>query len=426
MQSKQPSFPPPTSSNRQEWSTYWERCGQTWRTEPEISGARQQQLATWYDVPVNVEEGIYPFGTRRLSRADVEWLVAGHEGGRCPVLPGERKQRRGVDLRGANLSHVNLANLPLSGLVGGLATTSEREDSYEVRQAAALQLQGASLAHTHLEGAHLEGAHLEGAHFDHAFLDGAYFAGANLRNARFSEASLVGAWLESVHGERAQFWGTNMKWAQILSAHLEGCDLYEAHLEEAYLSEVHLEGSDLGEACLAGAHLHRVFFDATTDLLMVDFGDVKRGLTSFSAIRWERLDLDQIDWSALPMLGNEDEARRERSRDDVPKSLKERVQQYREAAKVTRYLARAFYAQGLDEESASFALRAKRLERTLFFLQGRYGAFVSAQCSEWFNAYGSRPARGIFWLITGVLLLLLSKRGSLLASTLLRTCVKRK
>src|SRR5579884_3680616 len=366
-------FPRPTSADRKEWRNYWEHCGQPWRTEPEISIVRQQKLAGWRKVPANVEKGIYPFRKRRLLRPDVEWLLAGHEEGRGPVLTSEAKERVGLDLRGADLSGVNLAGLPLTGLIGGLDTPPEGQDAYEARQAAAIHLEGASLEHAHLEYAHLRGAslkraNLEGAIFDHAYLDEAYLDHANLRNSRFFEASLVSASLEAVRGEKAQFWHTNMKWAQILLAHLERSDLGEANLEEADLSDVHLEGANLDEACLAGASLHKVSFDANTDLQGVDFGDVRRGLTSFSDIRWDTIDLDQIDWSAVPMLGNEYEAGRETSSDGEPKSQEEQLEQYREAAKVTRYLARALYAQGLDEESAYFALRARRIERTIFSL----------------------------------------------------------
>ncbi len=369
MQSTKP-VPRPTTGDRQAWQAYWKYCQQAWRTEPEISTTRQRELTVLRNRQADSERGIYPFQKQRLSRADVEWLLATHEQGRGPVLPRDVESRTGLDLRGANLAGANLAGLPLTGLVGSLVTVPPRQDEYEARKKAAIHLEGANLSGTHLEYAHLEGVHMEGACLEHARLqsasmDGAYLEGANLQHADCFEASLDGAWLWSVHGEEARLWGASMREAQFFSTHLERADLSEVKLDGAELMEVFLEGANLKHACLADATLYRVYFDYATQLLMVDLGDDARGLASLSHIRWGEADIDGISWSRFPMLGNEVEVYQVTDHNGAPKSLKRRRGDYRGAITATRQLARALQAQGFDEEAAYFALRARRLERIL-------------------------------------------------------------
>lgn len=118
----------PTTSDPEAWNAYWKALGQPWRTQPEIDAKRQEYLANRRLLPPNIEQGIYPFkdSEPKLIRADVEWLLATHENGRGPVVWDEEKdkpeneRRTGLDLRGADLSNVNLAYLPLTCLRGAL------------------------------------------------------------------------------------------------------------------------------------------------------------------------------------------------------------------------------------------------------------------------------------------------------------------
>src|SRR5947199_1382038 len=73
----------PTSP--EEWCIHWQEQNQPWRTEPEIPRERQQELNKCRAIVPNIEKGLYPFGGIRLSRADIEWLLATHEDGRGPV-----------------------------------------------------------------------------------------------------------------------------------------------------------------------------------------------------------------------------------------------------------------------------------------------------------------------------------------------------
>src|SRR5260221_4478932 len=110
----------PTPGDGTAWGAYWTAQGMPWRTEPKIDGQRQQYLAQRRTITPNVERGIYPFRDEqsriRLTRADVEWLVATHEIG-APAQDGDGLvllyasvgptgdwwMREGPDLRGADL-----------------------------------------------------------------------------------------------------------------------------------------------------------------------------------------------------------------------------------------------------------------------------------------------------------------------------------
>src|SRR5436190_16162226 len=101
----------------EEWRELWQAKGLEWvRMEPEIDAKRQEELSKYRAITPNIEQGIYPFRGVKLSRADVEWLLATHENGRGPVIWSDESQRRrnGLDLRGADLRGENLSRLPLA------------------------------------------------------------------------------------------------------------------------------------------------------------------------------------------------------------------------------------------------------------------------------------------------------------------------
>src|SRR5258708_3659489 len=153
----------PTSP--EEWRQHWQSQSQPWRTEPEIDAKRQEELSKRRAIVPDIEKGIYPFKGMKLSRADVEWLLATHENGRGPVDWGDETQRgrEGLDLRGADLNHTDLRNLPLSCLRGGLNKKDWEETTVEQSSMAGVCLEGADLRKAHLEKAILSRAHLERA-----------------------------------------------------------------------------------------------------------------------------------------------------------------------------------------------------------------------------------------------------------------------
>src|SRR5438309_1285660 len=139
---RQASAPPhPSPEDTEGWKAYWQAQGQPWRTMPEIDTKRQEELAQCRKIAPDIEKGIYPFKGMKLSRADVEWLLATHENGRGPVdwSDESQRQRDGLDLRGADLRKVNLSGLPLARMRGGLKVSEWRDATEEQRNMAAVR-----------------------------------------------------------------------------------------------------------------------------------------------------------------------------------------------------------------------------------------------------------------------------------------------
>src|SRR5262249_31802863 len=192
----------PTDDGRAGWRVFWQARHQPWRTEAEIDVERQGELARRREITPRVREGMYPFAGMKLARADVEWLLASHDSGRGPVDWGDEEQRRrqGLDLRGADLSRVDLRGLPLARTLGGLAGATAEQVSK-----AAAHLEGANLHDARLEGADLRGARLEGAD-----LRGASLVEADLRGLALERVDLRGADLSRADLRGVQASGANL------------------------------------------------------------------------------------------------------------------------------------------------------------------------------------------------------------------------
>src|SRR5213595_427775 len=91
----------PATDDTKAWKGYWQKRGQLWRTEPEIDVERQKYLAERRSITPDIEQGTYSFKGIKLTRADIEWLLATHENGRGSVDWSDESQRgrQGVDLR---------------------------------------------------------------------------------------------------------------------------------------------------------------------------------------------------------------------------------------------------------------------------------------------------------------------------------------
>src|SRR5919202_369263 len=111
----------PTNTDPAAWRAHWRDLGQPWRTEPEIDEKRKEELASRRATIHDPVQSVYPFKDVKLNRADVEWLLETHEGGRGPVdLSNEQQRNRwGLDLRGAVLRDTDLSGLPLAHLRAG-------------------------------------------------------------------------------------------------------------------------------------------------------------------------------------------------------------------------------------------------------------------------------------------------------------------
>src|SRR6266699_2552248 len=141
------TLPRSTNNDKEAWRVYWKTQGQPWRTEPEIDAERQKYLEERRKVVPDIIQGIYPFKDIKLNRADVEWLLTTHENGRGPVDWSDeyQRERKGLDLRGADLREVNLSILPLARLLGGLAEHEWLMIRDEPRYTVALHMERADL-----------------------------------------------------------------------------------------------------------------------------------------------------------------------------------------------------------------------------------------------------------------------------------------
>jgi uncharacterized protein YjbI with pentapeptide repeats len=407
-----PSPRPPSA-----WPAYWSSHGQPWRTDPEVDSTRRRQLEAYLAVAPNPRQGTYPFRGVRLSRADVEWLLATHENGKGPVDWQDETQlrRKGLDLRGAVLGG-DLRGLPLSRLQGGLARgewDGWALTSKELLEAGAIQMDNVDLFGTHLEqaslasaqlrhadlrlanlrGANLTGACLEGANLTGACLEGANLTGACLKAAYLTGADLGKANLHRVQLERAILFGTQLNDAYLVGADLEGANLTGAHLEGADLRRARL-----GRAILSGT-LNGI--DLSGAIMADENGTGPR----LAAVAWGSVDLSVVDWSQVKQLDDEYVAyrREERADDALTES-----QAFKRAIRAYRQLAVSLRSQGHDEEASGFAYRAyvlhrETLRRQVAGKQGgslgsrslQLGRYLFASLLDLTTGYGYKPWRSM-------------------------------
>jgi len=191
----------PTNDDKVAWKVYWKQQGQPWRWEPEIDTKRQKYLDERRGVTPVVAQGFYLFKNVKLSRADVEWLLATHERNERASIDWSdenQRERQGLDLRGADLSDVDFHDLPLSCLHVGLT----EEERPRIPQEQYNNMAGVCMNEARLRRAHLEGANLRKAHLAGANLSEAHLAGANLIEAYFDNATRLNRIIlgDSKHG----------------------------------------------------------------------------------------------------------------------------------------------------------------------------------------------------------------------------------
>jgi uncharacterized protein YjbI with pentapeptide repeats len=273
---------PPTDTHPIAWRHYWWGQGMRWRTEPKITEERQRQLDKRRGVAPDPGKSVYPFKDiePKLTRADLEWLLTTHENGRGPVDWADETQRTrwGLDLRGVDLTKVNLSNLPLARTRFGLLP----------EEAAALgfpspdnPLSRSNLPiETKLENADLRGAYLEGALLDLANCIGARMIETKLERATLRYATLPGEMTRAdargavftraggftCRAHDALLDDTDFSEASLNAAEFTGASLHRAkltrsRLEGAVLDGAHLEGADLTEAEALSASLKYAALD---------------------------------------------------------------------------------------------------------------------------------------------------------------------
>jgi uncharacterized protein YjbI with pentapeptide repeats len=409
----------PTSDDPKQWQTYWTTQGEPWRTEPEISPERQQELAQRRDtIQTNIEKGIYPFKEVRLSRADVEWLL--HEHHPIDWSDEAQRERDGLDLRGALLNKTvdyqptNLRALPLSRTRFALNDDEWFGATPEQQEAATAHLEGANLRDAHLEGASLRDAHLEWADLYQAHLEGADLHLAHLEGASLRDAHLEGAFLRDAHLEGADLTAAHLEGADLTAAHLEGADLTAAHLEGADLTAAHLEGKTLSDADyqriqaakgefgitvpqqLPPADLRLAFFNEATTLNDLIVGDAHQS-AYLADVRWGGVNLAVIPWTTqnITILGDEATARKTKDNQGKQKEREQRIREWEAAVRAYRQLAVALRAQGMNEIADRFAYRAQLCQRRVLRLQRRIGGYLWSHFLNGLAGYGYEPLRTV-------------------------------
>lgn len=391
----------------------------SWRTEPEIPMDRQTFLSELVQRAKNSVVDDAPFRGQRLTRADVEWLLAKAEvePPSEPHTHAPRQAQRKLDLRGADFHDSERHPVDLS----------------------ALPLDDVDLSGAHLELVSLYRASLNRAHFTQAFLTGtnlsrakllghADFKHAQLQGADLSEAQLDDADLHLASMQYADLRKASLCHADLLGAELEGADLRNAHLEGADLSQAHLEGrvldatQDKGElaayrtwvpdfpADLPGANLSLAYFDIATRMDGTTLGN-RRSFARVVDAHWQGANLAVTNWPKQPILGEELEAR------DMLKSLKSKGIKLaapggasvilEPALRANRQMATELKSQGLAEQAIHFSRRAQLLETRIQLEQRKWiGPLTTLLLDSLANAfagYGYKPQRsiGIYLLMIG-------------------------
>jgi len=324
----------------------------------------------------DIQQGIYPFKSIKLNRADVEWLLATCENEYALAGPNDGIQRgqRELDLRGADLRHVDLRDLPLMRMRGGLTWGEWRIATEEQRIKAAVLMQGTDLSWAHLEG---------------AILSGGQFSGANLSWAYLVEANLYGAKLDG-----AILRHTRLNGAVLRRGDLRGANLFRAQLEGANLSFVNLAGADVRSA----------FLDNATTLRGIIPGDTEHGFMSVADVRWAGVNLAVIKWPQgkwfkTLVLGDEYEARKPKTIQGKKKDNATRIVEYEEAVRANRQLATELDDQGLNELADHFSYRAQLLQRVVWYRRRRLLKFIFSWFLYIVAGHGYRPLRSLFWYL---------------------------
>lgn len=338
----------PLTADCDAWYAYWQEQGQPWRTEPEIDAKRQECLTNRRTLVPNIEEGKYPFKDMKLSRADVEWLLATLDGhGPVDWSDNSQRKRTGLDLRGADLRHVNLQELPLTRLCGGL---TKREQEWATEDQCAM-------ARAHMEGTVLAKAQLQGADLHHVYLEGANLSGAQLESADLTDARLRSANLFSARLQQADLSRVRLQEGSLYRAQLQGATLRKARLEKVDLYRAQLEDADLRETQLEGAYLRNVTLTSQ-----------ERTGPFLADVQWTNVNLAIVSWSQGMILGDEQEARKKKT-NGKEKSKEQQFTECESAVRANRQLAAALQTQGLNEEAVFFSYHAQLLQRRVFGLQ---------------------------------------------------------
>lgn len=211
----------------------------------------------------------------------------------------------GMDLTGADLSHMDLRGVDFSGAW---------LESADLRGAnlSGAKLDGAVLAHADLRGliavgtgfagANLGRAQLADAVFDDADLSGAMLMHCNLAQTQWRRALIAGALMHETAWGAADWTGlrapghlfyrhdlsrTTLAGAELANASFIECTLTGADLREAQMAGASFIGCAMDGARLMGAQLAGAVFDKTTTLTGADLTQANLRNVNFGEVRMD-------------------------------------------------------------------------------------------------------------------------------------------
>jgi hypothetical protein len=164
-------------------------------------------------------------------------------------------------------------------------------------------------------------------------------------------------------------------------------------LQASYLNYAHLEAANLVRARLEGASLRNAFFDESSFLGSMTLRDAQLGTALLGGVHWGGTDLSVVDWSQLPVVGEEEDAREPVFYTGKKKSAAIRLEQYQRAVRANRQLATALRGQGLNDYSDQFAYHAQVLQREVLRRQGNLGQWLFSLLLGVLSGYGYRLRR---------------------------------
>ncbi len=137
------------------------------------------------------------------------------------------------------------------------------------------------------------------------------------------------------------------------------------------------------------------YMDLETNLREINLGNQEHGFARLADIHWDGVDVTSVHWSAVVMLGDEQQARRGKTLNGKRKKKRTRLGEYQMAARTNRQLATILRAQGLSEEADRFAYRAQLCQRQVFRLQGtkKWSAYIGSLILWLVAGHGYRPFR---------------------------------
>jgi hypothetical protein len=185
-------------------------------------------------------------------------------------------------------------------------------------------------------------------------------------------------------GDSANFSGAKLAGGGLADAQVQWADFTNANL-----AGVKLAGANLSESNLSGADLTETFMDAATVLSQIKVNTATR----LADVVWNGTPLTRVDWSQIPVLGDEQWAKSPIDKYGKKKDKATRLAELEAAVRGYRQLTVALRNQGLNEQADRYAYRAQWLQRDVFRRERKIGQWIFSGFEDGLIGYGYRTGR---------------------------------